>query len=580
MKKYVLKNLLLVFIFSNTLLLSYSQKDGNQPLKLTPVTTLGNIQSGFKPGRYIIKIETGLKALDVDRGSINTNKPKLQLWDVCADYKKNCEPQLWYISSANKNTFAIKLSANGKYLTVNPFKKTELLLMAKIGGSNSDISEYQSWNITNIGNGLYSIKSAMADAAANLSLAYSTAQNGGAIMLQKPCENVKAACGSQLFTFFSIPDAPKMCAAFPLPSKPTKPACTNCEVGVNIEPLVAATAKMWKPGSTLRVRMDGGSAFVRSKVIQYANEWTRYANIRFNFISSGDAEIIVTFGNDGSSWSYLGTDCIDPGIRFVGNFTQNGTTHFGWFTDETSEEEFSRVIVHEFGHALGFEHEQSHPESGIPWDREAVYNYYATSQNPPWDRNKVNAQVFEVASRSHTQFSSYDRNSIMHYSISNELTIGDFEVPWNTRLSETDKAFARLMYPAGTVAGNRLRIKIGTGGDDVRVNSNVLIYLKLNSTALPSFTKSLNNGAGWGGNSSNTVEIALPAGVGITDIQECKILFTSGKQFEWDTPDNWNLDKLVIEFVTADGFASTIANRTGTPYVRFYNTGEVLLLRR
>ncbi len=558
-----------------------AQKDPqikNQNKVVTPTNTmLGQIR--LKTGKYIIKAATSARAVDVDRGSINTTSPKLQLWDACADYKRNCEPQLWFLTAVGNNSYTIKLSANGKYLTLNPFKKTEVVLSAKIGG-NKTTSEYQTWQISHVANGQFTIRSAMKDAAANMALSYAAEQNGSAIGLQKPCANVNASCSAQLFTFFTIPDAPRMCATYPSPPKPTKPACTNCEVGVNVEPLVAATSKMWQPGSTLRVRIDGGSTLVRSKVVRYANEWTRYANIRFNFINSGDAEIIVTFGDDGSSWSYVGTDCIDPGRRFIGNFTQYGTTHFGWFTDDTPEDEFSRVIIHEFGHALGFEHEHFHPDGGIPWDREATYNYYAVSQDPPWDRNKVDQQVFAVASRSQTQFSSYDRSSIMHYAISNDLTIGDFEVPWNTQLSATDKAFARLMYPPGTIAGNKLRIKIGTGGDDLRVNSNVLVYLKLNSAALPSFTKSLNNGAGWGGNSSNVVEIALPAGVGLSDIQECKLLFTSGKQFEWDTPDNWNLDKLVIDFVTADGFVSNIANRSGTPYIRFYNTGEVLLLRR
>lgn len=538
-----------------------------------------SIQS-LQPGKYIIKTATSLKAIDIDRGTINSSSPKIQIWDACADYKKSCEPQIWLFASVagRPNHFIIKLTANGKLLTVNPFKKTELVLANRIGNDKVP-NEYQTWLVKQAGSGRFVITSALKNMTDIVSVATTAENNGSPLSLQKPCANPQSGCDNQLFTFFKIPEAPKICDAYPAPDAAVTPSCTNCEVGVSTQPLVAATSKMWQPGSTLRVRMDGGSALVRSKVVQYANEWTRYANIRFNFIPSGDAEIIVTFGNDGHSWSYVGRDCIDPGRRFLGNFTMNGTTHFGWFDDATPEDEFRRVILHEFGHVLGFKHEQSHPDGGIPWDREATYAHFA-AKNPPWGRDEVNRQVFEIASRSETQFSSYDRTSIMQYAVPNELTIGDFEIGWNTTLSETDKAFARLMYPPGNITGNKLRIKIGTGGDDVRVNSNVLIYLKLNNAALPEFRKSLNNGNGWGGNSSNVVEIGLPAGVNITDIQECKLLFTSGKQFEWDTPDNWNLDRLTIDFITADGFRSNMVERSGTPYVRFYNTGEVLLLRR
>lgn len=370
----------------------------------------------------------------------------------------------------------------------------------------------------------------------------------------------------------------EMCSSVPLPNKVTNPECTGCELGVSVEPLTVQTAKMWQTGSTLRVRMDGGTVKLRLKVAQYASEWTRYTNIRFRFVTSGDAEIIVTFGNDGRSWSYIGTDCIDDGIRFVGNFQQQGTTHFGWLTDDTPEEEFSRVILHEFGHALGFKHEHSHPESGIPWDRERVYEAFANSDG--WNRSEVDRNVFEASSKNETQFSQYDPTSIMQYPVAEELTIGDFSVGWNTQLSETDKAFAKLMYPRGTISGNKLAITILTGADDLRVNSAAQLYLKFRSGAVTNATISLNKGQGWGNNSRNTVLVPIPDGITMVDIVECKLAFTAGKQFEWDNPDNWNVNEIVLDYVASDGARTNLATRNGIPYVRYYATGETLLFRR
>ncbi len=370
----------------------------------------------------------------------------------------------------------------------------------------------------------------------------------------------------------------EICSSVPLPAKVIATECTGCELGVSVEPLTVKTDKMWQTGSTLRVRIDGGSLKLRLKVAQYANEWTRHVNIRFRFVTSGDAEIIVTFGNDQKSWSYVGTDCIDTGIRFIGNFEQQGTTHFGWLTDDSSEEQFSRVILHEFGHALGFKHEHSHPEAGIPWDKERVYQAFAISDG--WSRSHVDRNVFEVSSKKETQFSQYDPTSIMQYAVEEEFTIGNFSVGWNTQLSETDKAFAKLMYPRGAISGNKLEVTIVTGLDDLRVNSGAQIYLKYRSGAVTNATVSLNKGQGWGNNSKNTVLVPFPEGITMVDIVECKLMFTAGKQFEWDNPDNWNVNGIVLDYVASDGARTNLATKNGAPYVRYFATGETLLFRR
>jgi len=55
--------------------------------------------------------------------------------------------------------------------------------------------------------------------------------------------------------------------------------------------------------------------------------------------------------------------------------------NFGWFDDNTSDSEFSRTVIHEFGHALGMIHEHQHPLAAIPWDKDKVYTYYAGYPN-------------------------------------------------------------------------------------------------------------------------------------------------------------------------------------------------------
>lgn len=107
--------------------------------------------------------------------------------------------------------------------------------------------------------------------------------------------------------------------------------------------------------------------------------------------------------------------------------------NFGWLTPTTADDEYSRVVIHEFGHALGYYHEHQNPSTNIPWDKEAVYKLYGGPPNN-WSKAQVDQNLFRKYSRSISQFSEFDKESIMLYTIPNALTKGDFEVGWNRDL--------------------------------------------------------------------------------------------------------------------------------------------------
>lgn len=198
--------------------------------------------------------------------------------------------------------------------------------------------------------------------------------------------------------------------------------------------------KLWKPGSTLKVRLLGKpSAHVADRVEHYAGVWSDHASIRFRFVAKGTAQIRVAFDKRSGSWSYLGTDA-----RLVR--ASKATMNYGWLDDDTSESEFARVVLHEFGHALGAIHEHNHPAAGIPWNRPAVYAYYRRTQG--WSAADVDAQVFAVYAADQLNAGAYDRASIMHYAIPRELLLpGATPVAWNRQLSRRDRAFIRSQYP-------------------------------------------------------------------------------------------------------------------------------------
>ena len=227
--------------------------------------------------------------------------------------------------------------------------------------------------------------------------------------------------------------------------------------------LALPTGKLWKPGRVLRVRFLDGDPAIQQKLQPYAHVWSQHCSITFVFGDDPEAEIRISF-KDRGSWSYVGTDCL-------GVPKNQATMNFGWLKRDTSDEEYSRVVTHEFGHALGCIHEHQNPATDIPWDKPKVYAYYAGPPNN-WTKQQTDVNLFWKYGAEQTQFSEFDPNSIMLYPIPNEFTIGDFEVGWNTGLSETDKSFIGSVYPVQTqteqvltVGGPAIKGAIGEFGE-------------------------------------------------------------------------------------------------------------------
>lgn len=204
------------------------------------------------------------------------------------------------------------------------------------------------------------------------------------------------------------------------------------------EELALARYKMWEAGQLLRIRFLDGEKALHEKVEEQARKWLEFANLGFEFGSFADAEIRVTFKGHGYR-SLVGTDALKRPSPLP-------TMILGGFTKSTDEVELRRVVIHEFGHAIGCVHEQSSPSMDIPWNREKAYVWYKSRIG--WDKPKVDHNVFHRYRKHEVAFTEqHDPTSIMQYPVPNELTIGDFEIGWNTELSEIDKIFIAKMYP-------------------------------------------------------------------------------------------------------------------------------------
>ena len=198
----------------------------------------------------------------------------------------------------------------------------------------------------------------------------------------------------------------------------------------------------WFSGDSIGIRFLEGSPDLRERVRRYAEEWVELgmANLTFNWIDEGDAEIRIGFEQGAGSWSYLGTVC-----RQITDQNEK-TMNYGWLTDESTDEEVRSVVLHEFGHAIGLIHEHQNPKGGIVWNEPAVI---ADLSGPPnnWTIEQIRFNVLDHYDPEAVTASEVDPVSIMMYPIPEAWTIGDFSTGFNGELSQTDRDIIREAYP-------------------------------------------------------------------------------------------------------------------------------------
>lgn len=221
--------------------------------------------------------------------------------------------------------------------------------------------------------------------------------------------------------------------------------------------------KLWENGRTLKVKFLDGVASVQAKVQAIAKQWEQHANLTLEFVTSGTAQIRISFAEKGFSWSTVGTDALTVA-------TSKPTMNYGWLEPDTPMREYDRVVRHEFGHALGMIHEHQNPAAlgKIPWDKPKVYAYYAQQC---WNKDEVDFNIFQPYSEDSTNHTAFDPTSIMQYAVPDSLTVGSFAIGWNTEFSATDIEFMRRQYPKEApamtelVPGQRISADLATSGE-------------------------------------------------------------------------------------------------------------------
>jgi len=250
--------------------------------------------------------------------------------------------------------------------------------------------------------------------------------------------------------------------------------------------LVVETIRKWDPGETITVAFNGGDSVLHKKIADTAEEWTKHANLKFDFgYDSGSgrfrtwsyadvrykASIRISFNDRGGYWSVVGTEATDP--KIVG--PHETSLHLRGF-DVRLPVDWQGIVLHEFGHAIAAHHEHSHPKEGCDaewrWDddpgyietkdsnghfisdaqgrRPGLYTWFSGKPNE-WPKTKVDFNLKQLKNELAYAFGDFDVNSVMKYYFSgwmfkNGQASRCFSAK-NNALSEGDKRRVALEYP-------------------------------------------------------------------------------------------------------------------------------------
>ena len=188
--------------------------------------------------------------------------------------------------------------------------------------------------------------------------------------------------------------------------------------------------------------MDSPKSDLRKRILLHMNAWGQKANVKFAETSGvGQVRIarLDSPEDEAGYWSYVGTEILEID-------KDKPTMNLEGFTMRTSEAEFKRVVRHEAGHTLGFDHEHMRSDIVKLIDRDKAISFFDEDQG--WTPEEVEEQVLTpLAKKSIMGTKEADPISIMCYQLPAAIMKNGKPIKGGKDINPRDHAFAASLYP-------------------------------------------------------------------------------------------------------------------------------------
>ena len=228
---------------------------------------------------------------------------------------------------------------------------------------------------------------------------------------------------------------------------------------------VADLLRLWPANSELQLCFWDGDDELRKLFVDVIQRWLPGTSIQVDYgpapryrdcSPTSPSDIRVAF-KLGGNWSFVGTESLT--YNRTSASLNIGDAAMGSLAD-LDRAALEGVMLHEFGHALGLQHEHQSPEAHCneEFDYPKIYQYAAAVWG--WSKEKVDKNMKALAAGPRWLTTPYDPHSVMHYYFKDWMfkqgSAATCFVGHNQVLSATDKELIRRVYPASIAAQDRV----------------------------------------------------------------------------------------------------------------------------